>query len=437
MNLYEAIVDQQEKIAVVGLGYVGLPVAVALSKKVSVIGFDVNRQKVEDYRNGICLDGSIEEERLRECTIDFTDDEERLKEARFFIIAVPTPIKSGNVPDLHYVQAATRTVAKHMTKGSVVVFESTVYPGVTEEVCIPILEKESGMRCGTDFKVGYSPERINPGDQVHRFETIIKIVSGIDEETVETVARVYGLAVEAGVYRAESIKVAEAAKVIENAQRDINIAFMNELAMLFHQMGINTKAVLQAASTKWNFLRFTPGLVGGHCIGIDPYYLTYKAEDSGYRSKIILAGRHINDGMGKYIAEQIIKSVVRLKLDVKNVKIGILGLAYKENCTDIRNTKVTDIIHELHEYGMVPLIVDPLVDSRQAYEEYRIELSHQEALKDLDVIVVAVPHASFAQMSVEDFEVMYGTDKTKIMIDVKGIYDKADFENKGYHYWSL
>ncbi|KQL44321.1 UDP-N-acetyl-D-galactosamine dehydrogenase [Brevibacillus choshinensis] len=437
MNLYEAIVDQQEKIAVIGLGYVGLPVAVALSKKASVIGFDVNRQKVEDYLNGICVDGSIEEERLRACTIDFTNDETRLKEARFFIIAVPTPIKSGNVPDLHYVQAATRTVAKQMPKGSVVVFESTVYPGVTEEVCIPILESESGLRCGTDFKVGYSPERINPGDQVHRFETIIKIVSGIDDETLETVARVYGLAVEAGVYRAESIKVAEAAKVIENAQRDINIAFMNELAMLFHQMGINTKAVLQAASTKWNFLKFTPGLVGGHCIGIDPYYLTYKAEDSGYRSKIILAGRHINDGMGKYIAEQIIKSVVRLKLDVKNVKIGILGLAYKENCTDIRNTKVTDIIHELHEYGMVPLIVDPLVDSRQAFEEYQIELSSQEALKDLDVVVVAVPHASFAQMSVEDFEVMYGSEKTKIMIDVKGIYDKADFENKGYHYWSL
>ncbi|MED4581984.1 nucleotide sugar dehydrogenase [Brevibacillus choshinensis] len=437
MNLYEAIVDQQEKIAVIGLGYVGLPVAVAFSKKASVIGFDVNRQKVEDYRNGICVDGSIEEERLRACAIDFTNDETRLKEARFFIIAVPTPIKSGNVPDLHYVQAATRTVAKQMPKGSVVVFESTVYPGVTEEVCIPILESESGLRCGTDFKVGYSPERINPGDQIHRFETIIKIVSGIDDETLETVARVYGLAVEAGVYRAESIKVAEAAKVIENAQRDINIAFMNELAMLFHQMGINTKAVLQAASTKWNFLKFTPGLVGGHCIGIDPYYLTYKAEDSGYRSKIILAGRHINDGMGKYIAEQIIKSVVRLKLDVKNVKIGILGLAYKENCTDIRNTKVTDIIHELHEYGMVPLIVDPLVDSRQAFEEYQIELSSQEALKDLDVIVVAVPHASFTQMSVEDFEVMYGSEKTKIMIDVKGIYDKADFEIKGYHYWSL
>ncbi|MED4750052.1 nucleotide sugar dehydrogenase [Brevibacillus choshinensis] len=437
MNLYEAIVDQQEKIAVIGLGYVGLPVAVAFSKKASVIGFDVNRQKVEDYRNGICVDGSIEEERLRACAIDFTNDETRLKEARFFIIAVPTPIKSGNVPDLHYVQAATRTVAKQMPKGSVVVFESTVYPGVTEEVCIPILESESGLRCGTDFKVGYSPERINPGDQIHRFETIIKIVSGIDDETLETVARVYGLAVEAGVYRAESIKVAEAAKVIENAQRDINIAFMNELAMLFHQMGINTKAVLQAASTKWNFLKFTPGLVGGHCIGIDPYYLTYKAEDSGYRSKIILAGRHINDGMGKYIAEQIIKSVVRLKLDVKNVKIGILGLAYKENCTDIRNTKVTDIIHELHEYGMVPLIVDPLVDSRQVFEEYQIELSSQEALKDLDVIVVAVPHASFTQMSVEDFEVMYGSEKTKIMIDVKGIYDKADFEIKGYHYWSL
>ncbi|GEB34244.1 MULTISPECIES: nucleotide sugar dehydrogenase [Brevibacillus] len=437
MDLFDAIVERQEKIAVVGLGYVGLPVAVALAEKVSVIGFDVNRAKVDNYQNGLCPDGSMDEERLRASTIDFTSDETRLSEARFFIVAVPTPIKSGNVPDLHYVQAATRTVAKHMPKGSVVVFESTVYPGVTEEICIPILESESNMRCGEDFTVGYSPERINPGDDVHRFESIVKIVSGMDEQTLDTVARVYGLVVEAGVYRAESIKVAEAAKVIENAQRDINIAFMNELAMLFHQMGIDTKAVLQAARTKWNFLPFTPGLVGGHCIGIDPYYLTYKAEDSGYHSKIILAGRHINDGMGKYIAEQIIKSVVRMKLDVKNVKIGIMGLAYKENCPDIRNSKVVDIVSELHEYGIVPLVVDPLADPRLAYEEYRIELSHPDALKELDVVIVAVPHAFFASMSVDDFDAMYGSGQTKMIFDIKGVYQKADFVNKGYHYWSL
>ncbi|MBG9566060.1 MULTISPECIES: nucleotide sugar dehydrogenase [Brevibacillus] len=437
MNLFEAIVNREEKIAVVGLGYVGLPVAAALAKKASVIGFDVNAQKVKNYQQGIFPDEFIGEACQEASEIDFTADETRLREARFFIVAVPTPIKSGNVPDLQYVRAATRTVARQMPKGSVVVFESTVYPGVTEEICIPLLESESGMQCGTDFKVGYSPERINPGDDVHRFETIVKIVSGIDEETLDTVARVYGLAVEAGVYRAESIKVAEAAKVIENAQRDINIAFMNELAMLFHKMGIDTKAVLQAAGTKWNFLKFTPGLVGGHCIGIDPYYLTYKAEDSGYRSKIILAGRHINDGMGKYIAEQIVKSVVRLKLDTSSVRIGIMGLAYKENCSDIRNTKVMDVISELQEYGMTTLIVDPLVDPEQAYKEYRIELSEPEALKDLDVVVVAVPHAAFAALGVEDFAAMFGSGQTKMMVDIKGIYNKVDFENRGYHYWSL
>ncbi|MED1949087.1 nucleotide sugar dehydrogenase [Brevibacillus centrosporus] len=437
MKLYEAIVDRQEKIAVLGLGYVGLPVAVALAQKVDVIGFDVNQQKIQALEQGICTDGSIEEERLRASTIDFTYDETKLAHARFFIVAVPTPIKSGNIPDLYYVQEATRTVARQMPKGSVVVFESTVYPGVTEEVCIPILESISGMKCGSDFKVGYSPERINPGDQVHRFENIMKIVSGIDEETTDTVAKVYSLAVEAGVYRAESIKVAEAAKVIENAQRDINIAFMNELAMLFHQMGINTKAVLEAAGTKWNFLKFTPGLVGGHCIGIDPYYLTYKAEDSGYRSKIILAGRHINDGMGKYIAEQIIKTVVRLKLDFENVKIGILGLAYKENCADIRNTKVTDIIDELQEYGMATLVVDPLVDPVLAYKEYGIELSSLDALCDMDVVVVAVPHTIFENLQMEDYERIFGSKKKKVMIDVKGIYSRDAFENRGYHYWSL
>ncbi|MFD2371226.1 nucleotide sugar dehydrogenase [Brevibacillus sp. GCM10020057] len=437
MNLYEAIVNRQAKIAVVGLGYVGLPVAVALAEKAEVLGFDVNRQKVRDFRRGICTDGSVEEERLRATAIEFTDDPARLSEARFFIVAVPTPVKSGNVPDLRYVQEATGMVARQMPKGSVVVFESTVYPGVTEEICVPILESESGMKCGRDFKVGYSPERINPGDPVHLFENIVKIVSGMDEETLDIVARVYGLAVQAGVYRAESIKVAEAAKVVENAQRDINIAFMNELAMLFHQMGINTRDVLQAAGTKWNFLKFSPGLVGGHCIGIDPYYLTYKAEDSGYRSKIILAGRHINDGMGKFVAEQIIKTVVRLKLDVEHVKMGILGLAYKENCADIRNTKVTDIINELQEYGISPLVVDPLVNPQQAYEEYGIELSAIDALRDLDVVVVAVPHTLFARMTVDDYAAIFGNRPKKVMFDIKGVYSRDSFERSGYHYWSL
>lgn len=438
MDLFEAIVDRQEKIAVVGLGYVGFPIAAALSKRANVIGFDVNRNKIEAYQNGKFLSEDVGEEDLASgCTVEFTADETRLGEASFFIVAVPTPVKSGNVPDLHFVKNATRMVGKQLRKGAVVVFESTVYPGVTEDICIPILEAESGLRCPDDFKVGYSPERINPGDKVNRLENIVKIVSGIDQEALETIARVYELAIKAGVYKADSIKVAEAAKVIENAQRDINIAFMNELSMLFHQMGIETKAVLEAAGTKWNFLPFTPGLVGGHCIGIDPYYLTYKAEDSGYHSKIILAGRHINDGMGVYVAQQIIKLLVRLKLDLPNVRIGLLGLSYKENCSDIRNTKVTDIIEELNDYGIVPLVVDPLVDPKEAYDEYGIELTDMSSLNHLDIVVVAVPHAPFADMRIEDFQKWYGEKQTKVMIDIKGIYKKKEFENNGFYYWSL
>ncbi|MET3291867.1 UNVERIFIED_CONTAM: UDP-N-acetyl-D-galactosamine dehydrogenase [Brevibacillus sp. OAP136] len=437
MELYESIVDRQEKIAVVGLGYVGLPIAAAFAKRVDVIGFDVNSQKVAAFQNGTGWQELLEEESLSDRSITFTADEEMLRDARFFIVAVPTPVKSGNVPDLRYVQHATSIVGRHLRSGSVVVFESTVYPGVTDDICIPILEVESGMRCGVDFKVGYSPERINPGDKVHKLENIVKIVSGIDAEALETIAKVYELVIDAGVYRAKSIKVAEAAKVIENAQRDINIAFMNELAMLFNLMGIDTKAVLQAAQTKWNFLPFSPGLVGGHCIGIDPYYLTYKAEDTGYRSKIILAGRHINDGMGTYVAQQIIKTAVRLKLDIKNARIAILGLAYKEDCADIRNTKVIDVIHELNEYGIVPLVVDPLVDKEEAFKEYGIELSDLSALSELDLVVVAVPHAPFAEMSVTDFEKLYSDGQTNIMVDLKGIFSRADYESRGIHYWSL
>ncbi|MGG4492998.1 nucleotide sugar dehydrogenase [Brevibacillus reuszeri] len=438
MDLFEAIVDRQEKIAVVGLGYVGLPIAAALSKRADVIGFDVNQKKIEAYQSGKFLSEDVGEDDLANgSTVEFTADETRLGEASFFIVAVPTPVKSGNVPDLHFVKSATRIVGRQLKKGAVVVFESTVYPGVTEDICIPILEAESGLRCPDDFKVGYSPERINPGDKVNRLENIVKIVSGIDQEALETIARVYELAIIAGVYKADSIKVAEAAKVIENAQRDINIAFMNELSMLFHQMGIETKAVLEASGTKWNFLPFTPGLVGGHCIGIDPYYLTYKAEDSGYHSKIILAGRHINDGMGVYVAQQIIKLLVRLKLDVPKVKIGLLGLTYKENCSDIRNTKVTDIIEELNDYGIVPLVVDPLVDPKEAYNEYGIELTDMSSLHNLDIVVVAVPHAPFAEMKIADFQKWFGEKQTKVMIDIKGIYKKKEFENNGFYYWSL
>lgn len=436
-DTYERIINRQAPLAVVGLGYVGLPIAVAFSKRVNVIGFDVNVDKVNGYRRGIDATGEMADGEIKNCSIDFTSDIEQLNGVKFFIIAVPTPVQSGNVPDLKYVQSASQIVAKKLTKGAIVVFESTVYPGVTEEVCIPILEAESGLRCGEDFKVGYSPERINPGDTVHRLENIVKIVSGIDKEALDTIASVYELVIEAGVYRAESIKVAEAAKVIENAQRDINIAFMNELSMLFNRMEIDTKEVLQAAGTKWNFLNFSPGLVGGHCIGIDPYYLTYKAEDIGYHSKIILAGRHINDGMGKYIAQQIIKMLVRLKLDLNNVRIGLLGLAYKENCSDVRNTKVTDIIDEFQEYGVHPILVDPLVDKGQVYSEYGLELSELSDLKELDVLIVAVPHESFAHMSFEDINRMYNKRQSKVLIDIKGVYNKADFESHGYDYWRL
>ncbi|QMV44314.1 nucleotide sugar dehydrogenase [Cohnella cholangitidis] len=437
MGLYDNIADRLEAIAVVGLGYVGLPLAVAFSRRARVIGFDVNEKKIKDYVSGKDSTGDLGDEAIKSCSVDFTSDENRLEGVKFFVVSVPTPIQSGNVPDLKYVQSASRMVGRKLSKGSIVVYESTVYPGVTEEICIPILEAESGLRCGTDFKVGYSPERINPGDKVHRLENIVKIVSGIDEETTETVAKLYELIIDAGVYRAESIKVAEAAKVIENAQRDINIAFMNELSMLFNHMEINTKAVLQAAGTKWNFLHFTPGLVGGHCIGIDPYYLTYKAEDTGYRSKIILAGRHINDGMGKYVAQNIIKILVKKKLDIGNTRIGFLGLSYKEDSTDIRNTKVTDIIQELREYGVVPFVADPLVDKQEVYREYGIELTEMSEMTDLNVVVLAVPHQPFAKMEIGDFDKLYGNAELKIMVDIKGIYSKSLYENHGYHYWSL
>ncbi|WP_237391980.1 nucleotide sugar dehydrogenase [Paenibacillus dendrobii] len=436
-TMLEDIANRRTAIAVIGLGYVGLPIAVAFAKQVRVIGFDVNERKISRYRSGNDVTGELGNGVIGNCAVEFTSDADQLGEAGFFIIAVPTPVQSGNVPDLKYVESASKIVGQKLAKGSVVVFESTVYPGVTEDICIPILEAESGLRCGEDFKVGYSPERINPGDQVHRLDNIVKIVSGIDSEALDIIAGVYGLVIEAGVHRAASIKVAEAAKVIENAQRDINIAFMNELSMLFHQMGIDTQEVLEAAGTKWNFLRFTPGLVGGHCIGIDPYYLTYKAEDTGYRSRIILAGRHINDGMGSYVAQQIIKLLVKQKLDLNHSRIGLFGLAYKENCADIRNTKVTDILEELQEYGVCPIITDPYVDRQEAYDEYGLELSDLSEMRDLDVLIVAVPHREFAQMSFSDIDRMFSGKQPKVMVDLKGVYSKAEFENEGYYYWRL
>ncbi len=438
MDLYNKIVNREEKLSLVGLGYVGLPIAVAFSKKVDVIGFDINDKKIQTYIGGKDPTKEVGDEAIQKCNVDFTSDETRLREARFHIVAVPTPVRPDKVPDLSPVIGASKVLGRNLTKGSVVVYESTVYPGVTEDICVPILEKESGLKCGVDFKIGYSPERINPGDKNHRLENIVKIVSGMDDETLETVADVYSLVIEAGVYRAESIKVAEAAKVIENSQRDINIAFVNELSMIFSRMGIDTKAVLRAAGTKWNFLSFEPGLVGGHCIGVDPYYLTYKAEQIGYHSRIILAGRRINDGMGAYVAQELVKKMIHADVKVKDADVLVLGLTFKGNCPDTRNTKVIDILNELGSYEIHTSVYDPVADKAEAKREYGIDLVSKAELKDFDAVLVAVDHDDFKEYSVEDIKAMYsGKNENKILFDVKGIYDKDEFEKAGFNYWRL
>ncbi|VDN46219.1 Protein CapL [Petrocella atlantisensis] len=439
MNLYEKIKNREEKISLVGLGYVGMPIAVSFAKKVNVIGFDISKEKVELYINGIDPTKEVGNEVIKETAVEFTADELKLREAKFHIVAVPTPVNSDHTPNLKPIESASRTVGRNLTKGSIVVFESTVYPGVTEEICIPILEKESGMKCGEDFKVGYSPERINPGDKVHRLETIVKVVAGMDKESLEVIAKVYELVVDAGVHRAESIKVAEAAKVIENSQRDINIAFMNELSIIFNRMGIDTKAVLKAAGTKWNFLNFHPGLVGGHCIGVDPYYLTYKAEQLGYHSQIILSGRRINDDMGRYVVENLIKNLIKADVPVKDAKVAILGFTFKENCPDTRNTRVIDIVNELKEYGVNPMIADPEADEDEAKHEYGIVFDSVEDIKNMDAIVVAVGHDQFLKLSKEDFKKMFkeGSNESKVLTDIKGILDRKEYEVAGYKYWRL
>lgn len=439
VNLYEKIISREEKISVVGLGYVGLPIAVAFAKKVEVLGFDVNAKKIELYKSGIDPTKEVGDEAIKETTVDFTSDASRLKEAKFHIVAVPTPIKADKTPDLSIVEAATKTLAQNLTKGSIVVYESTVYPGVTEDICIPILEKESGLKLGVDFKVGYSPERINPGDKVNRLETIVKVVSGSDEEALDIIANVYELVVEAGVHRASSIRVAEAAKVIENAQRDINIAFMNELSIIFNKMGIDTQSVLAAAGTKWNFLKFYPGLVGGHCIGVDPYYLTYKADQIGYHSQVILSGRRINDNMGKYVAENIIKQMIKADQNLKTAKVAILGFTFKENCPDTRNTRVIDIIDELKEYGITPLVVDPVADQEEAFEEYGITFNTLAEVKDVDTLVITVAHEEFKQIDIKKFEGMFKStnNENKVLVDVKGILNREYFESLNYKYWRL
>ena len=438
MGLYEKIVSGEEKIALVGLGYVGMPIAVAFARKIKVVGFDLNEEKIKLYQSGVDPTNEVGDEVIKNSTVDFTADASKLREAKFHIVAVPTPVKSDHTPDLSPVEGASRILGQNLTKGSIVVYESTVYPGVTEDICVPILEKESGLKCGVDFKIGYSPERINPGDKVHRLETITKIVSGMDEETLDTVAKVYELVVDAGVYRAESIKVAEAAKVIENSQRDINIAFMNELSIIFHKMGIDTLEVLNAAGTKWNFLPFKPGLVGGHCIGVDPYYLTYKSEELGYHSRIILSGRRINDEMGKYVAESLVKNLIKVSIPVKGAKVAILGFTFKENCPDTRNTKVIDIYNELAEYDIHPLVVDPTADADEAKRLYGISFGTMDDVKDMDAVIVAVAHDAFKKLGRADFDKLYklGNSK-KVLIDIKGLLNKAEYMTDDYYYWRL
>jgi UDP-N-acetyl-D-galactosamine dehydrogenase len=440
MNLYEKLVKKEEKLSLVGLGYVGMPIAVAFAKKgIDVVGFDLNKAKIELYKNGVDPTKEVGDEAIKESTVYFTSDEEDLKKAKFHIVAVPTPVNTDHTPDLTPVIGASEIVGRNLTKGSYVVFESTVYPGCTEDVCIPILEKESGLKCGVDFKVGYSPERINPGDKVHRLENIRKIVSGCDEESLAIIKAVYDIVIEVGTYPVSNLRTAEAVKVVENSQRDINIAFMNELAMAFDKMDIDTNEVVDGMNTKWNALGFRPGLVGGHCIGVDPYYFTYQAEKLGYHSQIILNGRIVNDSMGKFVAEAAIKNMIAVGQAPKKSKVVILGLTFKENCPDTRNSKVDDIIKTLNEYEISPIVVDPWASERDAMHEYGVTLTKLSDVKDADCIIVAVAHNEFRNLSLEDIKALYKNvaDCEKVLIDVKGLYKVEELKKSGMKYWRL
>lgn len=441
MSLYEKLIAKEEKLSLVGLGYVGMPIALAFAKKgIRVVGFDLNRSKIEIYRNGIDPTKEVGDEAIRNTTVEFTADETKLREAKFHIVAVPTPVNQDHTPNLNPVESASRILGRNLTKGSIVVFESTVYPGVTEDVCIPILEKESGLKCGVDFKVGYSPERINPGDKVHRLENIHKIVSGMDAESLEEIKNTYDIVIEVGTYPVSTIKTAEAVKVVENSQRDINIAFMNELAMVFDRMGIDTNEVVDGMNTKWNALGFRPGLVGGHCIGVDPYYFTYEAEKLGYHSQIILSGRKVNDGMGQFVADAAIKQMVLAGKSPKNSKVVIMGLTFKENCPDIRNSKVDDIIKRLNEYEICPVVVDPWVGEQDAMHEYGVALTKLDEVSDADCIIMAVAHNEFKSMSLDAIKELFNQklpDNEKVLIDVKGLYPVKALEASGMRYWRL
>ena len=441
MSLYKKLLAKEEKLSLVGLGYVGMPIAVAFANKgIDVVGFDLNAKKIELYKSGVDPTNEVGDEAITATTVDFTADETKLREAKFHIVAVPTPVNTDHTPDLTPVIGASEILGRNLTKGSIVVYESTVYPGVTEDVCIPILERESGLKCGEDFKIGYSPERINPGDKVHRLENIHKIVSGMDEESLSIIKAVYDIVIEVGTYPVSTIKTAEAVKVVENSQRDINIAFMNELAMVFDRMGIDTNEVVDGMNTKWNALGFRPGLVGGHCIGVDPYYFTYEAEKLGYHSQIILNGRIVNDGMGKYVADAAVKKMIQAGQGPKNSKVVILGLTFKENCPDTRNSKVDDIIKRLNEYGIEPIVVDPWASERDAMNEYGVTLTKLEDIADADCIIVAVAHNEFKELKLDDIKAMFNADladNQKVLIDVKGLYKVDELKASGLSYWRL
>jgi len=433
---FEDLKTKKEKICVVGLGYVGLPLAAAFSKFYKVVGFDIDIKKIDELNNGKDRTDEVGTERLRTLGIDFTADPARIKEAKFIVLAIPTPIDENRDPDLSLVEKATVTVGKNLALGSVVVYESTVYPGVTEEICVPILERESGLKCGTDFKIGYSPERINPGDKEHTIDKIIKVVSGMDDESLELISDVYGSITIGGTYKAKSIKVAEAAKVIENTQRDLNVALMNELAIIFHRMDLSIYDVLEASGTKWNFLKFFPGLVGGHCIGVDPYYLTYKAQSLGHHPEVILSGRRINDSMARYIGRQILKQMAKMDKIISTARVAILGFTFKEDVPDVRNSKVFDLYKELKEFGLSPLVYDPIANKDDVKHEYGIELCNLEDLKNLDTIIVAVAHKEFKSMEAEDYRKLMNTHKL-LLADIKHIFKRENYEKLGINYWSL
>ena len=440
MSIYQDVKNRDASISLIGLGYVGMPIAVAFAGKgVNVIGFDLNKAKIDLYKSGIDPTKEVGDDVIKNTSVYFTSNEEDLQKAKFHIVAVPTPVNLDHTPDLTPVEGASRILGRNLTKGSIVVYESTVYPGVTEDVCVPILEQESGLKCGIDFKVGYSPERINPGDKVHRLENITKIVSGMDAESLEEIKNIYDIVIEVGTYPVSTIKTAEAIKVVENSQRDINIAFMNELAMVFDRMGVDTNEVVDGMNTKWNALGFRPGLVGGHCIGVDPYYFTYEAEKLGYHSQIILSGRKVNDGMGGFVADATIKQLVLAGKAPKNCKVAILGLTFKENCPDTRNSKVADIIKRLGEYEINPIVVDPWASERDALHEYGVRLTKIEDVKDVDCVILAVAHTCFKEMQLEDLLALYGDkpQEEKVLIDVKNLYSIEAVKSSGVSYWRL